>query len=282
MPHPSSKRRTSHFGLIFPNVLTQTNKKRIVICIESVSLDEEFTMTDDSRTPHGQEHLSDTFLWLVGAPLAVLDALYLTRLAPPVDPEHPDTLILWALGIAACLLLSWSLLSSACAHLVLLRTTPPIVRRIARAVVARCGTRLSRTLLARAGAGALIGSALVTGAPVAATLATPQDLTIPGVSLTWADSPRATQEPTQTAPAGLTTPAPAQDEPSPPTPHMPDSITVAPGDSLWSIAASLHPDADDASIDAAWRAIHEANADTLPDPNLIRPGQILTLPQDLP
>ena len=282
MPHPSSKRRTSHFHLIFPNVLTRTNKKRIVICIESVSLDEEFTMTDDSRTPHGQEHLSDAFLWLVGAPLTVLDALYLTRLAPPVDPEHPDTLILWALGVAACLLLSWSLLSSACAHLVLLRATPPIVRRIARAVVARYGTRLSRTLLARAGAGALIGSALVTGAPVAAALATPQDFTIPGVSLTWADSPRATQEPTQTDPVGLTAPAPAQDAPPPPTPHRPNSITVAPGDSLWSIAASLHPDADDASIDAAWRAIREANADILPDPNLIHPGQILTLPQDLP
>ena len=282
MPHPQRKRCTSHFYLIFINVLTSTDTKQIIIRIESISLDEEFTMTDDSRTPHGQEHLSDAFLWLVGAPLTVLDALYLTRLAPPVDPEHPDTLILWALGIAACLLLSWSLLSSACAHLVLLRATPPIVRRIARAVVARYGTRLSRTLLARAGAGALIGSALVTGAPVAATLATPQDLTIPGVSLTWADSPRATQEPTQTDPAGLTTPAPAQDEPSPPTPHMPDSITVAPGDSLWSIAASLHPDADDASIDAAWRAIREANADILPDPNLIHPGQILTLPQDLP
>ena len=282
MPHPSSKRRASHFHLIFPNVLTRTNKKRIVICIESVSLDEEFTMTDDSRTPHGQEHLSDAFLWLVGAPLTVLDALYLTRLAPPVDPEHPDTLILWALGVAACLLLSWSLLSSACAHLVLLRATPPIVRRIARAVVARYGTRLSRTLLARAGAGALIGSALVTGAPVAATLAAPQDLTTPGVSLTWADSPRATQEPTQTDPAGLTTSAPAQDEPSPPTSAAPESFTVAPGDSLWSIAASLRPGADDASIDAAWRAIYEANADTLPDPNLIHPGQKLTLPQDLP
>lgn len=282
MPHPQRKRCTSHFYLIFINVLTSTDTKQIIIRIESISLDEEFTMTDDSRTPHGQEHLSDAFLWLVGAPLTVLDALYLTRLAPPIDAEHPETLIVWALGVAALLLLSWSLLSSACAHLALLRATPPIVRRIARAVVARYGTRLSRTLLARAGAGALIGSALVTGAPVAATHATPQDLTVPGVSLTWADSPRATQEPTQMDPAGLTTPAPAQDAPPPPTPHMPDSITVAPGDSLWSIAASLHPDADDASIDAAWRAIYEANADTLPDPNLIHPGQKLTLPQDLP
>lgn len=282
MPHPQRKRCISHFYLIFINVLTSTDTKQIIIRIESISLDEEFTMTDDSRTPHGQEHLSDAFLWLVGAPLTVLDALYLTRLAPPIDAEHPETLIVWALGVAALLLLSWSLLSSACAHLALLRATPPIVRRIARAMVARYGTRLSRTLLARAGAGALIGSALVTGAPVAATHATPQDLTVPGISLTWADSPRATQEPTQMDPAGLTTPAPAQDAPPPPTPHMPDSITVAPGDSLWSIAASLHPDADDASIDAVWRAIYEANADTLPDPNLIHPGQKLTLPQDLP
>ena len=197
MPHPQRKRCTSHFYFIFINVLTSTDAKQIIIRIESISLDEEFTMTDDSRTPHGQEHLSDAFLWLVGAPLTVLDALYLTRLAPPIDAEHPETLIVWALGVAALLLLSWNLLSSACAHLALLRATPPIVRRIARAVVARYGTRLSRTLLARAGAGALIGSALVTGAPVAATHATPQDLTVPGISLTWADSPRATQEPTQ-------------------------------------------------------------------------------------
>lgn len=35
-------------------------------------------MTDDSRTPLGQEHLSDAFLWLVGTPLAILDSLYLT------------------------------------------------------------------------------------------------------------------------------------------------------------------------------------------------------------
>ena len=164
MPHPQRKRCASHFYLILINALTLTDKKRIVIRIESISLDEESTMIDDSPTPHGQEHLSDACLWLVGAPFTVLDTLYLTRLAPPIDAEHPETLIVWALGVAALLLLSWSLLSSACAHLVLLRATPPILRRIARALVSRYGTKLSRTLLARAGAGALIGSALVTGA----------------------------------------------------------------------------------------------------------------------
>ena len=249
--------------------------KRIVRCNESVSLDEEFTMTDDSRTPLGQEHLSDAFLWLVGTPLAILDSLYLTRLAPPLEPEHPDTLVVWILGVLALFLLIWGLLSSACAHLALLRGAPPAVRRVAHALVARCGTRLARSMLARAGASALIGSALVSAAPVAASIAAPQESSSPGVSLTWADSPHPS-EPTQEPPHA------SPDSSSAPASASPDSVTVAPGDSLWSIAASLHPGADDARIDATWRAIHEANAGTVPDPDLIHPGQQLTLPQDLP
>ena len=222
-------------------------------------------MTDDSRTPLGQEHLSDAFLWLVGTPLAFLDSLYLTRLAPPLEPEYPETLVVWILGVLALFLLIWTLLSSACAHLALLRGAPPAVRRVAHALVARCGTRLARSMLARAGASALIGSALVSTAPIAASIA----------ALTWADSPHPcepTQEPPRASPDSSATPASTS----------PDSITVAPGDSLWSIAASLHPGADDTRIDATWRAIHEANAGTIPDPDLIHPGQQLTLPQDLP
>ena len=232
-------------------------------------------MTDDSRTPLGQEHLSDAFLWLVGTPLAFLDSLYLTRLAPPLEPEHPETLVVWILGVLALFLLIWSLLSSACAHLALLRGAPPAVRRVAHALVARCGTGLARSMLARAGASALIGSALVSAAPIAASIAAPQESSSPGVSLTWADSPHPcepTQEPPRASPDSSATPASTS----------PDSITVAPGDSLWSIAASLHPGADDTRIDATWRAIHEANAGTIPDPDLIHPGQQLTLPQDLP
>ena len=141
-------------------------------------------MTDDSRTPLGQEHLSDAFLWLVGTPLAFLDSLYLTRLAPPLEPEHPETLVVWILGVLALFLLIWSLLSSACAHLALLRGAPPAVRRVAHALVARCGTRLARSMLARAGASALIGSALVSTAPVAASIAAPQERSAPGLSLT--------------------------------------------------------------------------------------------------
>ena len=240
-------------------------------------------MTDDSLTVAGQSHLTDAFLWLVGAPLCLLDALYLSRLAPPLSAERPETLILWVLGIAALALLAWSLLCSACAHLALLRVAPPAARTAARFFVCRCGTRLSRSLLARAGASALIGSTLVTGAPAAASLAAPQEQTSPAVSLTWADTPGAPspdQEATQTAPATL--PVPAQDAPDADTPDHPTSITVAPGDSLWSIAASLRSDADDAHIDATWRAIHAANAESVHDPSLIYPGQTLAIPQDLP
>ena len=60
------------------------------------------------------------------------------------------------------------------------------------------------------------------------------------------------------------------------------TIPVAPGDSLWSIAASLRSDGDDARIDATWRAIHTANAESVRDPALIYPGQTLAIPQDLP
>lgn len=246
-------------------------------------LNEEFTMTDDSLTVAGQSHLTDAFLWLVGAPLCLLDALYLSHLAPPLSAERPETLILWVLGIAALALLAWSLLCSACAHLALLRVAPPAVRAAARFFVSRCGTRLSRSLLARAGASALIGSALVTAAPAAASLAAPQEQTSPAVSLTWADTPGVPspdQEATQPAPATL--PVPAQDAPAPDTPAGPTTITVTPGDSLWSIAASLRPDADNARIDATWRAIHAANSESVHDPALIYPGQTLAIPQDLP
>ena len=219
-------------------------------------LNEEFTMTDDSLADAGQSHLTDAFLWLVGTPLCLLDALYLFHLAPPLSADRPETLVVWVLGIAALALLAWSLLCSACAHLALLRVAPPAARRAARFFVSRCGTHLSRSLLARAGASALIGSALVTGAPAA------------------------DQEATQTAPVAL--PTPTQDAPAAQDSARPDSLTVAPGDSLWSIAASLHPDADDARIDATWRAIYEANAASVRDPALIYPGQILSIPQDLP
>lgn len=65
------------------------------------------------------------------------------------------------------------------------------------------------------------------------------------------------------------------------SPAAPTRI-VLPGDTLWEIArAQLPPGADAATIDESWRAIYALNAEAIgSDPNLIRPGQTLLLPQE--
>lgn len=50
------------------------------------------------------------------------------------------------------------------------------------------------------------------------------------------------------------------------------TYTVVSGDSLSRIAKREYGDA------AKWHAIYEANRDTIKDPDLIHPGQVLTLP----
>jgi Tfp pilus assembly protein FimV len=58
------------------------------------------------------------------------------------------------------------------------------------------------------------------------------------------------------------------------------SIVVQPGDTLWTIASRrLGAGATGVAITAAWHAWYAANRSTIgPDPNLIRPGQRLTVP----
>jgi nucleoid-associated protein YgaU len=50
------------------------------------------------------------------------------------------------------------------------------------------------------------------------------------------------------------------------------SYTVQSGDSLSKIAKQFYGDA------SQWKKIHEANRDAVPNPDLIRPGQQLTIP----
>jgi nucleoid-associated protein YgaU len=58
------------------------------------------------------------------------------------------------------------------------------------------------------------------------------------------------------------------------------TVTVAPGDSLWTLAAAaLRPGAGDARVDRAWRDWYSANRRTIgPDPDLLLPGQRLIAP----
>ena len=53
------------------------------------------------------------------------------------------------------------------------------------------------------------------------------------------------------------------------------TITVQPGDSLSKIAKREYGDAN------KWHAIFEANRDKIKNPDLIHPGQVLTLPANV-
>ena len=80
--------------------------------------------------------------------------------------------------------------------------------------------------------------------------------------------------------------APSLDWPTPsrpaaaPTPAAPAQVVVAPGDTLWSLAArALGPAATDRAVAAAWPAWWAANRDVLgDDPHVLRPGLRLTPP----
>ena len=60
-----------------------------------------------------------------------------------------------------------------------------------------------------------------------------------------------------------------------------DTVVVRPGDTLWALAVRhLPPGSGSAAVTACWRRIHELNRDVIgDDPDLIRPGQRLRLPQ---
>jgi nucleoid-associated protein YgaU len=59
-------------------------------------------------------------------------------------------------------------------------------------------------------------------------------------------------------------------------------VTVAAGDSLWSITARQLGTADVAAIDSGWRELYALNRDVIgDDPGLILPRQVLDLPASL-
>ena len=64
-------------------------------------------------------------------------------------------------------------------------------------------------------------------------------------------------------------------QPSQPMDREVTSYTVVSGDSLSKIAKRVYGDA------SKWPKIFEANRDTIKNPDLIHPGQVLTLPADV-
>jgi nucleoid-associated protein YgaU len=49
------------------------------------------------------------------------------------------------------------------------------------------------------------------------------------------------------------------------------TYTVASGDTLYKIAAAN-------GVSGGWAAVYEANADIIPNPDVIFPGQVLRIP----
>src|SRR5262249_38046218 len=73
---------------------------------------------------------------------------------------------------------------------------------------------------------------------------------------------------TPTAPSGAT-PSPSPSAAAPP----PRTYTVVAGDSLSKIAKRFFGDANQ------WKRIFEANRDTIKNPDVIHPGQVLKIPE---
>lgn len=60
-----------------------------------------------------------------------------------------------------------------------------------------------------------------------------------------------------------------------------ETVVVQPGDTLWGIAASRLPGADDASVAAEWPRWYAANAEVVgTDPDLLLPGTALVAPDE--
>ncbi len=167
---------------------------------------------------------------------------------------------------ALCVTWLWVLTTAVVVDAVRGRTAPRagIPGAVRRIVLAACGAALSSGLLAPAHADQ--GPAAEPGPRPAATAALLVGLPLPDRTTTttrWLGllgSQAATRDPASGRQA--------------------DALVVAPGDSLWGIARStLPPRVSDAEVELRWQEIYRANREVVgADPDLIRPGQRLVMP----
>jgi LysM repeat protein len=58
------------------------------------------------------------------------------------------------------------------------------------------------------------------------------------------------------------------------------TVVVAPGDTLWDIAAEVLGTNDSARIAAYWPVLYRVNRSVVSDPDALRPGWVLVLPDE--
>lgn len=216
-------------------------------------------------------------LWLI-VTAAVGSTIWCLRgeLAPPDAPTDPAALLTCgaALALGCCGLWFWGVTTVVVVEV--LRDRPG-----AGPAFKGCPAGVRRVLLAGCGV-ALVGGL---AAPVQAS-----DQPIgsrPAVSLSGLALPERAVTPTRpTAPGpaapatGLSATKPVASTAIAARPPAPTDLVVAPGDTLWGLAATALPaGSDDARIARLCAAIHLANRAVIgADPDLIRPGQRLVLP----
>lgn len=251
---------------------------------------------DPTRT---RDAFANCALILLGAPTTVILTLLVVRLSPLISMSRPEIALSVVLACAAALLLAWNIFNLLLARLASLAPMPSVIRRGAARLVTRFGTDRARRLLMRTSTSALLSVGIV-GAAGSGSFAQPgddatqsDDATIAS-SVLWtaspsnADAPSMLWSPTNalTPPedgtSGAETAETASSEVSADPPVEPTAHTVTAGESLWTIAAdSLGPGASPLQITDSWQSIYRANEDLIgADPDLIRTGLVLTIPEE--
>lgn len=153
--------------------------------------------------------------------------------------------------------------------------------RVAPAAVRRCAGILLGVTIAGSLAPGAAATETAAAAAVASAAPAPSWTVAPAAALASAAVPEPAPEPEWT-------PAPVR--PQPPVSltaqrtevadEAPAEVVVRRGDTLWDLAAAhLTPEATDSEIAAAWQRWYAENRSVIgADPDLILPGQVLTVP----
>ena len=223
-----------------------------------------------------------------GSPVAWWRELRRTLVEPAAAPAEPLA--------AAVALLAWALVAAvvAAALLVLLGRLPGAAGRTADLLADRVvPTALRRTVRGAVGGGLALGVLVGAGGPALADDRVPDHPLSAPADPAPADPATADPAPLQPSPAD---PAPADPAPLQPSPVEPataepaspstDVVVVAPGDSLWALAAEHLTEPvpgaagpTDAQVAAAWPRWWHANREVVgDDPDLLLVGQRLVVP----
>jgi LysM repeat protein len=191
-----------------------------------------------------------------------------------IAQDGPDATVVSIVGALLWMCALWVVIGLAAIYL---STLPGLTGRYGRAVARRVLPAAIRHLvLASAGASLLLSplSAAAAGSPSGA--AVPSGTAVP--SRTAVPSGTAPSWPVDQALPVPTTPAPSWPVNQAGAPA--GTVTVASGDSLWTIAATnLGPAATDREIAVSWPYWYRANRSVIGrDPGLIQPGTELSVP----